>query len=121
VLDLRAQAAEERQILEARLSYAGRIGDVNLFNQTFSALNSRERIINENLLEGQIALIALSQQNFTPAIDLYERADIGGTLTVIPYTDGTFGFIRDGQEISRVSVREIARELYNTYASQSIQ
>lgn len=119
ILDLRDRLAIERMELEARLQLATRLGDIDLYRTAFDELNSRERIVEENSIVGQVALLALSQQNFTPFIELYQRADVAGTLTIVPYPDGTFSFQRNGQQISRPSVREIASELYNTYVTQS--
>ena len=98
VLDLQTQLARERQVLEARLEYAQQTGNRALFDQTFDALNSRERVVNENMIAGQIAILAAQQDNFGPLQELMQRAYPNDNIEVIPYTNGTVSFFINGQE-----------------------
>jgi len=98
VLDLQEQLARERQVLEARLQYAQQTGNMALFDQTFDALNSKERVINENMITGQIAILAAQQDNFGPLQEFMQRAYPNDDVQVIPYTNGTVSFFVNGQE-----------------------
>lgn len=98
VLDLQTQMARERQMLEARLRYAEATQNIALYEQTFEALNSRERVVNENMISGQIAIIAAQQDNFGPLQEFLSRARPNDNVQVIPYTDGTVSFFVNGRE-----------------------
>jgi hypothetical protein len=98
VLDLQEQLARERQVLEARLQYAQQTGNMALFDQTFDALNNRERVVNENMITGQIAILAAQQDNFGPLQEFMQRAYPNDDVQVIPYTNGTVSFFINGEE-----------------------
>jgi hypothetical protein len=98
VLDLQTQLARERQVLEARLQYAQQTGNMALFDQTFDALNSRERVVNENLIGGQIAILAAQQDNFGPLQEFIQSAYPNDSVEVVPYTNGTVSFFFNGEE-----------------------
>lgn len=98
VLDLQTQMARERQMLEARLRYAESTQNMALYDQTFAALNSPERVVNENMISGQIALLAAQQDNFGPLQEFLNRAYPNDNVEVIPYTDGTVSFFVNGRE-----------------------
>lgn len=98
VLDLQTQLARERQVLEARLQYAQQTGNTALFDQTIAALNSKERVVNENLISGQIAILAAQQDNFGPLQEFLQRAYPNDNIEVVPYTNGTVSFFVNGQE-----------------------
>lgn len=97
-LDLQTQMARERQMLEARLRYAETTQNMALYDQTFADLNSRERLVNENMVNGQIAILAAQQDNFGPLQEFMNRAYPNDNVEVIPYTNGTVSFFVNGRE-----------------------
>lgn len=119
VLDLQEQLARERQALEARLQYAQATGNRALFDQTFDALNSRERVVNENMITGQIAILAAQQDNFGPLQEFVQRANPNDDIQVIPYTNGTVAFFKNGQEDGEpVRTTDLLKGLAQTFNSE---
>lgn len=118
VLDLQTQMARERQMLEARLRYAESTQNMALYDQTFAALNSPERVVNENMISGQIALLAAQQDNFGPLQEFLQRAYPNDNVEVIPYTDGTVSFFMNGREdgppIPTADLFEGLAQIFNT-------
>jgi hypothetical protein len=118
-LDLHMQLARERQMLEARLRYAEATQNISLYEQTFSSLNSRERVVNENLIEGQIAILAAQQDNFGPLQEFMDRARPNDNVELIPYTNGTVAFFVNGQEDGEpIPVADLLEGLARTFNTE---
>ena len=113
-LALSESLATQRRNLELRLKFAADTGNLQLFTEVQDALNSPERVVQEAMMQGQLALIGAQNGNFAALQELMQTSNPNSDVRIKPYTDGTMDIIVDGQVETR-NTSDILRGLAANY------